>query len=77
LLAQDFADICIQVCIRYWTMTIVMVVVMIVVMIESTGMFLGLVSKMGALVESIPQFVLGGAGLVMFGMVAATGVRIL
>ena len=32
---------------------------------------------MGALVESVPQFVLGGAGLVMFGMVAATGVRIL
>jgi NCS2 family nucleobase:cation symporter-2 len=38
---------------------------------------LGLVPKMGALVESVPQFVLGGAGLVMFGMVAATGVRIL
>ncbi len=38
---------------------------------------LGLVPKMGALVESIPQFVLGGAGLVMFGMVAATGIRIL
>ena len=32
---------------------------------------------MGALVEAIPQFVLGGAGLVMFGMVAATGIRIL
>ena len=38
---------------------------------------LGLVPKMGALVEAIPQFVLGGAGLVMFGMVAATGIRIL
>ncbi len=38
---------------------------------------LGLVPKMGALVESIPTFVLGGAGLVMFGMVAATGIRIL
>jgi len=38
---------------------------------------LGLLPKMGALVESIPQFVLGGAGLVMFGMVAATGIRIL
>ncbi len=38
---------------------------------------LGLVPKMGALVEAVPQFVLGGAGLVMFGMVAATGVRIL
>ena len=38
---------------------------------------LGLLPKMGAFVESIPQFVLGGAGLVMFGMVAATGIRIL
>ncbi|MEO7010409.1 MAG: nucleobase:cation symporter-2 family protein, partial [Caldimonas sp.] len=38
---------------------------------------LGLVPKMGALVEAIPLFVLGGAGLVMFGMVAATGIRIL
>ena len=37
----------------------------------------GLVPKMGALVESLPTFVLGGAGLVMFGMVAATGIRIL
>jgi uracil-xanthine permease len=38
---------------------------------------LGLLPKMAALVESVPQFVLGGAGLVMFGMVAATGIRIL
>ncbi|HPO17946.1 MAG TPA: solute carrier family 23 protein, partial [Rubrivivax sp.] len=38
---------------------------------------LGLLPKMGAVVEAIPQFVLGGAGLVMFGMVAATGIRIL
>lgn len=38
---------------------------------------LGLVPKMGALVEAVPTAVLGGAGLVMFGMVAATGVRIL
>jgi len=38
---------------------------------------LGLLPKMGALVESVPQFVLGGAGLVMFGIVAATGIRIL
>lgn len=37
----------------------------------------GLVPKMGALVEALPTFVLGGAGLVMFGMVAATGIRIL
>ena len=38
---------------------------------------LGLLPKMAALVEAIPAFVLGGAGLVMFGMVAATGIRIL
>jgi uric acid transporter len=40
-------------------------------------MVLGLLPKMAALVESVPTFVLGGAGLVMFGMVAATGIRIL
>jgi len=38
---------------------------------------LGLLPKMAALVESLPTVVLGGAGLVMFGMVAATGIRIL
>ncbi len=38
---------------------------------------LGLIPKMAALVESLPTAVLGGAGLVMFGMVAATGIRIL
>ncbi|MFN3845025.1 MAG: solute carrier family 23 protein, partial [Paracoccaceae bacterium] len=38
---------------------------------------LGLMPKMGALVESVPTMVLGGAGIVMFGMVAATGIRIL
>lgn len=38
---------------------------------------MGFVPKLGALVESVPLFVLGGAGIVMFGMVAATGVRIL
>ncbi len=38
---------------------------------------LGLIPKIGAIVESVPTFVLGGAGLVMFGMVAATGVRII
>ncbi len=38
---------------------------------------MGLVPKLGALVESVPLFVLGGAGIVMFGMVAATGIRIL
>ncbi len=38
---------------------------------------LGLIPKLAALVEAVPLVVLGGAGLVMFGMVAATGVRIL
>lgn len=40
-------------------------------------LLLGLLPKMAALVESVPLVVLGGAGLVMFGMVAATGARIL
>jgi uric acid transporter len=40
-------------------------------------LFLGFLPKMAALVEAVPQVVLGGAGLVMFGMVAATGARIL
>ncbi len=38
---------------------------------------LGLVPKLAQVVASVPTFVLGGAGLVMFGMVAATGIRIL
>ncbi|MBB3211224.1 NCS2 family nucleobase:cation symporter-2 [Herbaspirillum sp. Sphag1AN] len=37
----------------------------------------GLFPKMAHLAASIPQFVLGGAGIVMFGMVAATGIKIL
>ncbi len=40
-------------------------------------MILGMLPKMAAVVESLPTVVLGGAGLVMFGMVAATGIRIL
>lgn len=38
---------------------------------------LGLIPKLGAIVAAVPVFVLGGAGVVMFGMVAATGIRIL
>jgi len=38
---------------------------------------LGLIPKLSSLVEAVPLVVLGGAGLVMFGMVAATGARIL
>lgn len=40
-------------------------------------MVLGCLPKLAFLAASIPQYVLGGAALVMFGMVAATGVRIL
>jgi uric acid transporter len=40
-------------------------------------LILGLIPKLGVLVTAVPLFVLGGAGIVMFGMVAATGVRIL
>jgi xanthine permease len=38
---------------------------------------LSVIPKLAALVASVPLEVLGGAGIVMFGMVAATGVRIL
>jgi NCS2 family nucleobase:cation symporter-2 len=38
---------------------------------------LGSLPKLAVLAASIPQYVLGGAAVVMFGMVAATGIRIL
>jgi uric acid transporter len=38
---------------------------------------LGLIPKLSALVAAVPVVVLGGGGIVMFGMVAATGARIL
>jgi len=38
---------------------------------------LGLLPKLAFVVASVPQCVLGGAGVVMFGMVAATGIKIL
>jgi NCS2 family nucleobase:cation symporter-2 len=38
---------------------------------------LGLIPKMAFIVASVPQCVLGGAGFIMFGMVAATGIKIL
>ncbi|WP_376869780.1 nucleobase:cation symporter-2 family protein [Aeromonas veronii] len=49
------------------------------VCVMSGGILLafGLIPKMSVLVASIPPFVLGGAGIVMFGMVLATGIRIL
>ncbi len=40
-------------------------------------LLLGLLPKIAFVAASIPQSVLGGAGIVMFGMVAATGIRIL
>ena len=38
---------------------------------------LGLIPKLGGVVEGIPQAVLGGAGIALFGMVATSGVRTL
>ncbi len=38
---------------------------------------LGLLPKVAFIVASVPQSVLGGAGFIMFGMVAATGIKIL
>ncbi|WGS49248.1 purine permease [Paraburkholderia sp. D15] len=38
---------------------------------------LGLFPKMAQVVASVPAFVLGGAGIVMFGMVAANGMKVL
>ena len=40
-------------------------------------LILGLIPKMAFVVATVPQCVLGGAGVVMFGMVAATGIKIL
>ena len=40
-------------------------------------LLLGLSPKLAAIAAAAPSFVLGGAGLVMFGMVAATGVKVL
>jgi NCS2 family nucleobase:cation symporter-2 len=40
-------------------------------------LLLGLSPKLAAVVAAAPAFVLGGAGIIMFGMIAATGVRIL
>ena len=40
-------------------------------------LLLGLLPKLAFIVASVPQCVLGGAGFIMFGMVAATGIKIL
>ena len=40
-------------------------------------LILGLIPKLAFIVASVPQCVLGGAGFIMFGMVAATGIKIL
>jgi xanthine permease len=43
----------------------------------ATLMMLGLLPRFAALIASIPAAVLGGAGIVSFGMVAAAGIRML
>ena len=40
-------------------------------------LILGLLPKLAFIVASVPQCVLGGAGFIMFGLVAATGIKIL
>ncbi|WP_018248654.1 nucleobase:cation symporter-2 family protein [Orenia marismortui] len=40
-------------------------------------MFLGVFPKLGALIAIMPNPVLGGAGIVMFGMIAASGIKVL
>ncbi|WP_323037221.1 nucleobase:cation symporter-2 family protein [Pararhodobacter sp.] len=47
------------------------------VMAGAIMIMLGLVPKLAVIAASIPIYVLGGAGIVMFGMVCATGIRIL
>lgn len=49
----------------------------VVVMSGIIMMLLGIFPKLGALVASIPSPVLGGAGIVMFGVVAASGIKTL
>ncbi|MES2257396.1 MAG: nucleobase:cation symporter-2 family protein [Pseudomonadota bacterium] len=38
---------------------------------------LGLMPKLSAIVASVPVFVLGGVGMIMFGMIAVTGIKML
>lgn len=40
-------------------------------------MVLALIPKMSAVVASVPVFVLGGVGMIMFGMIAVTGIKML
>lgn len=47
------------------------------VMAGAIMIVLGLVLKLAVVAASIPIYVLGGAGIVMFGMVCATGIKIL
>ncbi|MFB2866188.1 nucleobase:cation symporter-2 family protein [Aeromonas sp. MdU4] len=47
------------------------------VMAGAIMIVLGLFPKLSIVVASVPPFVLGGAGIVMFGMVLSTGIRIL
>jgi uracil-xanthine permease len=38
---------------------------------------LGMVPKLGNLVASLPQFVIGAAGILMFGLILSTGIKVL
>ncbi|MDE1947138.1 MAG: purine permease [Burkholderiales bacterium] len=49
----------------------------VVAMAAGVLVVLGCLPKLSLVVASVPQYVLGGAAIVMFGMVAATGVKIL
>lgn len=49
----------------------------VVIMAGILLMILGIFPKLGAIVASIPNPVLGGAGIVMFGFVAASGIKTL
>lgn len=41
------------------------------------AMFLGLITKIGAVFRSIPDFVIGGASMMMFGIISCMGIKVL
>ena len=41
------------------------------------AMFLGLITKIGGVFSSIPDFVIGGASMMMFGIIACMGIKVL
>ena len=48
----------------------------IFVMAGIVAIFLGLSPKFGAIIQSIPPALLGGASIVVFGLIAVAGVKI-